>query len=429
MDISSTFEEFIKNLEISNDEKIISRYGNITKALNKEFYEENESEIENSIQIGSYGRKTAVNCVSDLDMMFDIPSEYFSTYNDTETNGQSALLQDVRNAILKRYSTTDVRGDGQVVVVSFTNYVIEVCPGFLQSDGSYKYPDSHNGGTWKKTNPVPEMQEIDNFNDTTNENLKNLAKMTRAWKNKCGVKIGGLLIDTLCYEFFKNKITHQETELENYDELVRDFFNYLKNYDKDRLYWMSSGSNQKVYKKSSNFIAKAKKAYNLVVEAIDKQENDTVYTIWKKVYGYPFPYPQAINESSIDYSAREEYIEESYPVDIRYGLRINCEVTQAGFRNEFLRDLLGKLKLNKKLRFFIEYNEVPKPYTVMWKVKNEGEIANQKNNLRGQILPDDGRETRNENSNFGGSHFVECYIIKNDICVARDRIDVPVSNL
>jgi hypothetical protein len=428
MDTSNIFENFIENLKISNDDEILRRYKNITKALNDYFYESN-SDNDNSVQIGSYGRKTAVNGVSDLDMMFDIPPDYFSTYNDAETNGQSALLQDVRKAILKRYSTTDVRGDGQVVVVSFTNYVIEVCPGFLQSDGSYKYPDSHNGGSWKKTDPIPEIEEIDNYNDTTNENLKRLAKMTRAWKNKCGVKIGGLLIDTLCYEFLSNNTDYHETEFEDYDILVRDFFEYLKDYDKNREFWYSPGSNQKVYKKKSNFITKAKKAYDNIVEAIEKKDNDTVYKIWRKVFGYPFPYPQAVFESSVDYTSFEQYIEQLYPVDIRYRLSINCEVSQPGFRTEFLRNIIDRLRLNKKLRFFIEYTDVPKPYEVKWKVKNEGPIAKVKNNFRGQILNDDGREMRNENSNFGGPHFVECYIIKHGVCVARDRIDVPISNI
>lgn len=425
MNVSETFSEFLENLIISNDEKISSRYKNITKAINQDFYE-SESETDNSVQIGSYGRKTAINGVSDLDMMFDIPSEYFSTYNDSETNGQSALLQDVRKAIKKRYSKTDVRGDGQVVVVNFTDYVIEVCPGFLQNDGSYKYPDSHNGGKWKKTDPIPEIDEIDSFDLEANGNLKNLAKMIRSWKNKSGAKIGGLLIDTLCYEFLENAPDYKTATIDMYDEMVRDFFEYLKDYDKEREFWYAPGSNQKVYKKKSNFINKSKKAYDLVCEAIEKENNDTVYTIWKKVFGYPFPYPQKIQEASIDYTSSEQYIEQEHPVDIRYILKIDCEVTQAGFRPELLR-IVRRLKINKKLKFFVEYTDVPKPYEVKWKVKNEGEIASVRNNRRGQILKDNGTKTRNENSNFSGPHFVECYIIKNNICVARDRIDVPIS--
>ena len=47
--------------------------------------------------------------------------------------------------------------------------------------------------------------------------------------------------------------------------------------------------------------------------------------------------------------------------------------------------------------------------------------------LRGQIIDDNGTEKRKEDTNFEGAHYVECYIIKNNVCVARDRIDVPIS--
>ncbi len=428
MNTSEIFEEFISNLVVKNAADISGRYKRITKAINKVFWN-SESEIDNSYQVGSYGRKTAINGISDLDMLFELPSEIYAQYDGRSGNGQSDLLQAVKSAIKNTYSSTDIRGDGQVVVVTFSDHVIEVCPAFLQSDGRYKYPDSNGGGKWRFTNPKPEITEMNEFNKTTNGNLKRLAKMCRAWKNKCGVKMGGLLIDTLCYEFLKAKTNHHETTYSGYDILVRDFFEYLKNYDKDRKLWLAPGSNQKVYKKNSNFIKKAKVAYENVVEAIEKNSNVTVYTIWKKVFGYPFPYPKVALESSTNYTVNEEFIEDKYPVDITNSLTINCEVTQSGFRPQFLRVMLEKLKVNKKLKFFIQSTDVLGDYDVIWKVKNEGEIAKARNNFRGQLINDNGTHTRNENSNFAGPHFVECYLIKNGICIARDRIDVPISNL
>ena len=46
-----------------------------------------------------------------------------------------------------------------------------------------------------------------------------------------------------------------------------------------------------------------------------------------------------------------------------------------------------------------------------------------------QRLPfDKGYKKRKENSKFHGPHYVDCYIIiKNGVCVARERIDVPIS--
>lgn len=62
-----------------------------------------------------------------------------------------------------------------------------------------------------------------------------------------------------------------------------------------------------------------------------------------------------------------------------------------------------------------------------WKVTNRGEEAIRKDCIRGQIVADNGNEIRVESTNFRGEHFVECYIIKDGIVVAKDSIDVPIS--
>lgn len=91
--------------------------------------------------------------------------------------------------------------------------------------------------------------------------------------------------------------------------------------------------------------------------------------------------------------------------------------------------MMTHLSKNKKLRFFIDTTDVPEPYEVLWKIKNEGEIAYSRNSLRGEIITSNlGNNQRKESSDFEGPHYAECYIIKDGYCVARDRIDVPISD-
>ena len=82
----------------------------------------------------------------------------------------------------------------------------------------------------------------------------------------------------------------------------------------------------------------------------------------------------------------------------------------------------------KSLKFHIVECNVPKPFQIKWKVRNVGEEASRRDIIRGQIVDDRGNHERVESSLFNGAHFVECYIIKNNVCVARDRIDVPIKN-
>ena len=83
------------------------------------------------------------------------------------------------------------------------------------------------------------------------------------------------------------------------------------------------------------------------------------------------------------------------------------------------------MRHNKNLDFFIARCDVPSPFSIYWKVRNVGEIAERKKQVRGQIIKTD-KEHQREHTNFYGPHFVECYIVKNGVCVARDRIDVPI---
>ena len=431
MNIAQSFEKFYDNLAIQNTADISARYKRITKTLNKKYYD-SEAEDLHSLQVGSYGRGTAISETSDLDMIYILPPEVFSRFSSYASNGQSALLQEVKNEILKTYSQTDVGADGQVVVVDLKDMKIEVVPAFENDDGSFDFPDSNDEGSWKTTNPRPEITAITELNAKRGENLKPLAKMVRAWRNNSGAPISGLLIDTMAYNFLLDNEDFNQNTFSNYHFLVKDFFKFLAEQNTDRSYWYAPGSNQKVYRKGG-VVAKAKKAYNLVLEAIQKSDNETVWEIWKKVFGRNFPSSNSLTKSASysesSTSSSEEFIEDHFPIDIRNNLHIDCEISQDGFLKRSLREFLGKhipLLQNRKLRFFVSECDVRPPFQVKWKVRNVGPEAEKRNQLRGQILKDHGGKEQKETTNFYGPHFVECYVIKDGVCVARDMIDVPI---
>jgi hypothetical protein len=64
---------------------------------------------------------------------------------------------------------------------------------------------------------------IKDNNELTNYNLINLCRMTRAWRNKWNVPMGGLLIDTLANQFLINWQYKDKSYL-YYDWMARDFF-------------------------------------------------------------------------------------------------------------------------------------------------------------------------------------------------------------
>lgn len=429
MSVADMFSDFLGNIAIRNAETISGRYGELTSALNKQF-RDTDSKTANTLQVGSFGRKTGINGISDLDMLYFMPKGKWDTYKD---GNQLKLLQDTKNAIKARYPTTTVKVDRLVVTVTYTNFHVEVQPVFEQDDGSYKYPDTRNGGSWKITKPREEMAEMAAKDVTKNSNLKRLCKMARSWRNTHGMEMGGLLVDTLAYNFLSATTEYDQRSFLYYDWLSRDFFKFLSELP-DQDYYAAPGSRQRV-KVRRKFQKKSKKAYQLCLEAIAAGGQKDVNHKWRRVYGRTFPRAKeelaemAAQKSASFWRNTEEFIDDKYPVDIRYTLRLNCEVRQNGYQMHLLREMLASkmpLLASKKLEFWVERITVPQPYEIKWKVLNRGEVAQRRDCIRGQIWPDGGRMHKTETTNFRGDHVVECYAIKDGVVVAKDRIHVPI---
>lgn len=430
---SSHFEQFRKNLAVQNEADIATSYREITKRLNKDYWGGLESDSQHCLQVGSYGRNTAIHGVSDLDMVFELPAKDLERFKNVEGNGPSQMLQEVKRCIVARYPKTKLSGDGQVVVVEFGKFRVEVLPAFHNSaDDSYTYGDTNAGGSWQICKPRDEIRAFNDRNKTSNRNLKRVCKMLRAWKDYHGAPMSGILIDTLAYNFFKGNSEYDSQSYASYPWLARDLFTYLANLPSQE-YWLAPGSNQRVAS-SGNFQRKAKKAVAKCQEALDAESDKKKEHLWREVFGKRF-FPKLGIENSFREIATaqhtEQFIEDMFPMGIYFDVDIDCEVSRDGQSESRIRWLEKKffwLQLNRSLRFHVISCNVPKPYEVFWKVRNVGPLAESKNQIRGEIVTDKGRLEKIERTSFQGSHFVECYIVKDGYCVARDRIDVPISD-
>ncbi|SAG12716.1 Uncharacterised protein [Enterobacter hormaechei] len=292
MGLGEWFGGFCSNLTVKDGGTISTRYRNITKRLNTDFWG-SASETTHSLYVGSYGRNTATESMSDLDMIFQLPYSEYTKYNGYLGNGQSALLQSVKKSIEKTYWNTSIRGDGQVILVPFNDGItFEVVPAFINVDNSYTYPDANNGGRWRTTNPKPEISAMKLRNDLTNKNLVQLCRMTRAWKKEWNVPISGLLIDTLAYQFIENW-GFKDKSYYYYDFMSRDFFKFMADQSTSKEYWKAPGSGQYVYGKGL-FQYKAKQCYNIALEAISHELANpkrewSAKQKWREIYGKTFP--------------------------------------------------------------------------------------------------------------------------------------------
>lgn len=436
MNIEKTFSSFCDDIRLASIETYEASIKAIIKKLNDVYYEL-DSDEEHGLLVGSIGRQTAIKGVSDVDLIFEMPQDVFDKYDEYSdgSNGQSKLLQEVKSYLLERYPKTDISGDGQVVVIEFTSYTIELLPAFKQSDDSYLYPDTHDGGSWKKTDPKPEQVASLNANEKSNGNFTSICNTLRCWKDYAGFKFGGLLIDTLVHNFFNRYSDLNIASFGDYIDILTKVFDYLLSHSSSAPYLHALGSYQVLeFESEPNFLTFSEKALDKIQNAKNDEEIEEAFI---EILGSKFKRnikdglladKERMLESEYGIANKEEFIDNLFPVHILYSLKINCKIHQDGFRVGTLLDFILKrliLKANKRLEFYIEETNTPKPYRIFWKVKNRGLQAYRLNQLRGEITETQ-LGTKIEYTKFTGDHYVECYLVKNGICVARDRILVPI---
>ena len=242
------------------------------------------------LYVGSYGRGTEI-ATSDIDILVELPHETFRQYDRYTYNGQSALLQDVKSVIQTRYSTSHLRGDGQVIVIDWTDGItFEIVPAFSQVlNGGYWYPNTHDGGSWATTNPKSESNSLKGLSLFFGNRPKHLCRMTRAWRDANNIDIHGIAIDSLVFNFFQETVSYNQYRgYGNYGDLVKDFFSFVVNCGSKPL---TALGNKYVVPIPDNLAEKAEEAYEHALEAMYDVAHDywmLAEDEWKEVFGDRF---------------------------------------------------------------------------------------------------------------------------------------------
>ena len=218
-------------------QSIANRYHTVTKAINREFWN-STSETTHSLYVGSYGRNTAIN-TSDIDILIEIPEDEYNRYSDTKRNGQSRLLQAVKDAIESTYSRSDIRADGQVVKITFSDGMkFEVLPAFPQTiwnaGVTYKYPDTNMGGNWRTTDPKSEQNAMKEKDDSSNGLLCATCKHIRTIRDDSYSRyhLSGILIDSFVYAaiggwHFTDGDSNSSSQPRSYEQALLDYYNHI----------------------------------------------------------------------------------------------------------------------------------------------------------------------------------------------------------
>jgi len=128
--------------------------------------------------------------------------------------------------------------------------------------------------------------------------------------------------------------------------------------------------------------------------------------------------PSNFNSSLLFVSHREQ---PTWSLALKYHLEVNGHYKERDGKPVTITS--STIVPKKRDIFFVASTTVPKPFDVYWQVVNTGEEATSVKGLRGGIFHSKtagkGGLIQKEGSEYKGLHWVECFIVKNDICVAR----------
>jgi len=219
--ILDAFRVFSSNLEITDLQQstVSVRQQNVRNAM------EAGLNVIDTFLTGSYSRHTMITPLSDadIDIFVILNSSYFQNYNG-QNGGQAGLLDLVKRVLTRTYTKTpDISRSGQAVSIRFTDFVVDVVPGFNRQGGGYLIPNSITQ-TWLATNPKKHVEICSNANQAHKGNLVPLIKMLKAWNRVTNNQLRSFHLETMIQQILHG------VQISDYSSASRYFFDKARSY-------------------------------------------------------------------------------------------------------------------------------------------------------------------------------------------------------
>ena len=283
------FRAFLENLKITEDQTNDgqTKHRGVVSCLNRGYWNSSDDAI-HRILIGSWGKLTPVRPPRDVDILFVLPVEVYWRFQQRSGNRQSQLLQEVKSWLQSTYPQTDVRGDGQVVVVPFNSCKVEVAPAFPCQGGGYLVCDTHEGGRYKWVHPEAEIAALDGADTALNGNVRKLTRIFKQWQRHCNVPIKSFQIEALVMELLP-RLSYGGCDEFWFDWLVRDALGHMISRANG---WFTMPVTGEVIQLGDAWLSKASSAHERALRACVLEDGNWETLAgdeWQKIFGTMIP--------------------------------------------------------------------------------------------------------------------------------------------
>lgn len=241
-----------------------------------------------SILSGSWAKGTQVRPLRDVDMIFELPWDVFARYEGRSGNRQSQLLQEIKTVLAEKYHRTDLRGDGQAVVIPLSRVCVEVVPAFRDEHGWYWICDASDGGSYQRTALFHEAADIDVAEQSLSGCARPLIRMLKSLQRFLDIPVNSFIIERLLLEFLPTR-SKATIAYRWYDWMIRDFLSYMINRSPE--YIVLPGTSQ-IVPFGDNWKDKVKRAHQTAVVACEYEArnlDEAAGSAWQALFGAAIP--------------------------------------------------------------------------------------------------------------------------------------------
>ena len=282
--ILESFRELKTNLEITELQQstISTRQQNVRKAV------EQGMNVLDSFLTGSYSRHTIIAPLkeADIDIFIVLNSSYYY-----DLDGPASLLDKVKSVLKKTYpDTPDISRNGQAVTIQFTDFMVDVVPGFNRESVGYLIPNSITK-KWISTDPKKHVEIMANANSVHDGDLVPLIKMIKSWNKNINSYFHSFHLEVLALQILDNvKISNFPSGMRYYFDKGRDLIS-KKNPDPAG-YGGDVGSYINSQEKIQEAVTKYQLAYERAIKAEDYERRgytEEAIEMWRRIFGGYFP--------------------------------------------------------------------------------------------------------------------------------------------
>ncbi len=394
----------------------------------------------NCLQIGSYPRFTAITPLHDLDVLYVLGPQGGDT-----SNAAAAALRDLQQILQRAYRNPtgyefEISRQTHSITIAFTEggdevFAVDIVPAYISGtnefgEDTYLVPEifskshrakmrryeelaeRHQQMAWIKSDPRGYIQVAREVNDD-NPDFRKAVKIAKAWKQaSCEAN-----------DNFKLKSFHLEQVITAYfraDEFI-DIFDALF-----RFFYQLPAL---LVTPSIPDRANPNRMIDAYVADLSPLERQTVkqardyFLIQLENLAKTTDVPNLLRPGFRKRASTTEsfLFDQGIPVLTEDDALLRIEgfaLIRDGFRS-FILDSLGFISVDRKIRFSVTKSVSADLYK--WKVRNDDRSPQP----RGEIT-DHHTANNPETTKYPGKHFVECYAIRDGVCIARARQNVEL---